>query len=249
MKENRVYGSKININCDNTKELYDSRAERLNEMECPYTAVLLGDQDSNYAKKWNEFENKFILPKLEVNEKSRVLDIGCGMGRWAEFILPIAESYCGTDFSSGMIEVAKERCGKISGNGEFLNLSFQEFVSNYGENTKFSRVIISGVCMYINDEDLGYCYKKLLDNLEQECVVYLTDTVGVNIRLTLDKCPSQALKTTYDVIYRTTAEYNEYYKVFLDAGFEIVEQEYLPHLNKEQGFSETERWYTILKRK
>ena len=250
MKENRVYGNKVDINSTNTKEFYDQRALKVNEMACPYTAVLLGDQDAQYADQWNKFECQYILPKMKLNKNNRVVDIGCGMGRWAEVVIPEVNNYYGTDFSSQMIKVAEERCKEIEGKAQFINKSFQEFVSSESdaETEKFDRVIIGGVCMYINDNDLANCYNKLLDQLDDQCIMYLTETVAVETRLTLDECPSQALKTTYDAIYRTTKEYNDYYKIFLDAGFKIVEQDYLPHLNKEKDYSETDRWYTIFER-
>lgn len=102
--------------------------------------------------------------------------------------------------------------------------------------------------MYINDADLKDCIARLIDLLDEHCIMYLTETVAVETRLTLDECPSDALKTTYDVIYRTPSEYNAYYEVFKNAGFRIVKQDYLPHLNNEASFSETDRWYTILER-
>ena len=102
--------------------------------------------------------------------------------------------------------------------------------------------------MYINDSEIEQCYKGLLRLLDEHCVVFLNETVAVEKRLTLNEHPSEALKTTYDVIYRTVKEYNEYYNIFIDKGFSIKKQEFLPHLNNETGYSETERWYTILKR-
>ena len=250
MKEHRVYGKKININTSNTKAFYNERAKKLMDMECPYTAVLLGDQDSKNARDWNIFEKEYILPQLDINEHSRVLDIGCGIGRWAESIIPICGYYCGTDFSIQMIEAAKERNYNADKNYDFFTSSFQEFVEhdNSSINQKFDKVIIGGVCMYINDRDVNECFLNMLNHLQNKCTIYLTETVAIKNRLTLDECPSEALKTNYDVIYRTPEEYNEYYTVFLDAGFRIITQNYLPHLNNEAQFSETDRWYTILKR-
>lgn len=249
MKETRIYGKNIEINCSNTKDFYDQRAKKIDEMECPYTAVLLGDQDASYAAKWNEFECEFILPKLALDNNNVVIDIGCGMGRWAEVVIPQVKEYWGTDFSSGMVSVAKKRCERLEGNGHFVNQSFQEFVDSQKEETAlYDRVIVGGVCMYINDKDLKACYEGLLNTLKQDCKIYFTETVATQTRLTLDECPSEALKTNYDVIYRTTEEYNEYYKIFLENGFKIIEQGYLPHLNKEKAFYETDRWYTILVR-
>ena len=102
--------------------------------------------------------------------------------------------------------------------------------------------------MYINDEILLKGMSQLLDKIDERARVYLTETIALTERLTLDEFYSEALKADYDVIYRTEAEYNHIYKSWLEAGFRIVEQGMLPHLNKEKEYSETERWYTILER-
>ena len=72
----------------------------------PYTAVLLGDQDPNMAQQWNVFEKKVVLPQLEIDHNSKILDIGCGIGRWGETVIPLSDYYVGVDFSKEMVKVA-----------------------------------------------------------------------------------------------------------------------------------------------
>lgn len=250
MKEHRIYEKKHDIKTKNTQNFYDKRAKELENMENPYVAVLLGDQNPQHALAWNEFEKKYILNQLKIDKNSNVLDIGCGIGRWAESIIPQCNYYLGVDFSNEMIKIAKQRCNFKDAHYDFISASFQEIVENFNEKLKykFNRVIIGGVCMYINDNDLEKCISKLSYLLEEHCCMYFTETVAITNRLTLDECPSEALKTTYDVIYRTPLEYNQYYEKLVKEGFKIVNQDYLPHLNNEQGFSETDRWYTIFER-
>lgn len=243
----RIYSEKINIKSENTKTFYDKRAQSMQMMDNPYVAVLLGDQDPNHAAKWNDFEKRFIQPQLRIDWNSIVLDIGSGIGRWAESLIPICGKYIGTDYSIEMVKTASERCCFPKMDYEFYNLSFQETV-NHHFDTKFNRLIVAGVCMYINDADLLGCYDGVLKLLDEKCIIYFTETVGIRTRLTLDEMPSEALKTTYDVIYRTPEEYCEYYKIFIDAAFKTMKQDYLPHLNDEKEFNETDRWYTILER-
>lgn len=250
MSEHRIYEKRHDINTKNTQNFYNQRARAVDTMNNPYVAVLLGDQNPQHAMDWNTFEKEHILEQLKIDKNSRVLDIGCGIGRWAETVIPMAGYYLGADFSEEMIKTAVKRCNYEKAEYDFIVASFQEVVQRKHEKLqqKFNRVIIGGVCMYINDNELKICMENLAPLLEDECIMYLTETVAVEQRLTLDECPSEALKTTYDVIYRTPTEYNIYYENMKDAGFEIVKQEYLPHLNNEKGFSETDRWYTIFKR-
>ena len=250
MDSHRIYEEKTDIDGKHTQDFYDMRAGQLSKMECPYTAVLLGDQSPGHAAKWNVFERENILPKLNITKSSNVLDIGCGIGRWAEQVIPLCNHYCGVDFSSGMIKAAKERACNLTGDFEFLNYSFQELVEQKGEEFKgkFDRLIIAGVCMYINDAELPGCLKKLLTFFKEDSIFYLTETVGVEKRLTLKEFYSDTLKCDYDAIYRTPEEYKEYFEVIEGAGFAVLQQEFLPKLNNEEAFSETDRWYSIYKR-
>lgn len=241
----RIYSRKVDINPEDTRSFYDRRAKAISSMENPYMAVLLGDQAPDHAVRWNRFEKELILPLLHLNRESIVLDIGCGIGRWAEHAVPLCKEYVGTDFSPEMVKIAARRIENA--NCSFLNVSFQEVARcNFGR--KFNRVFICGVCMYINDAELEGCFQGLLGLLDEHCALYLTETVAVKTRLTLDNQPSAALKTDYSVIYRTPDEYRAYYKLLENAGFRVVQQDYLPHLNNEKGFEETDRWYTVFER-
>lgn len=247
MDEHRIYEDKADIDGQNTRDFYNRRAKQMEDMECPYTAVLLGDQNPDHAAKWNIFEHENILPQLQITKESNVLDIGCGMGRWAEQVIPLCNYYCGVDFSSEMIKVAKQRSQGREGSFEFLNYSFQELIEQKKEEFqgKFDRLIIAGVCMYINDKELPECLETLLTFFKKDSIFYLTETVGVEKRLTLKEFYSDTLKCDYDAIYRTPKEYKNYFKVIENAGYQALQQGFLPKLNNEEGFSETDRWYSI----
>ncbi|MBS7368819.1 MAG: class I SAM-dependent methyltransferase, partial [Oscillospiraceae bacterium] len=102
--EKRIYGESFDIDASRTRELYNKRSERLSQMQNPYTSVLLGDQNPEYAVKWNAIEKETILPLLGVEKTSSVLDLGCGIGRWAETVIPLCGQYTGVDFSEGMVK-------------------------------------------------------------------------------------------------------------------------------------------------
>lgn len=247
MDNHRIYEDKTDINRANTRDFYDSRAKRIGDMDCPYTSVLLGDQNPEHAAMWNIYEKEHILPQLNITKESSVLDIGCGMGRWAEHVIPLCSFYCGVDFSSEMIRVAKERNQGREGDFEFLNYSFQEFVEQKGAEFqgKFDRLIIAGVCMYINDSELPGCLEKLLGMFKEGSIFYLTETVGIKQRLTLKEFYSEALGCDYDAIYRTPEEYSRLFEVLAGKGYRVLSQDFLPKLNDEGAYSETDRWYSI----
>lgn len=248
--KHRIYEQKIAIEENHTKTFFDMRAKNMQQMVCPYMAVLLGDQEPKHSDNWNKFEKKYILPKMEITSKNAVLDIGCGIGRWAESVIPLCGYYYGSDFSSQMIKTAKERIHFKDCQYEFKNESFQALLNQPadGFKRKFDRLIIDCVCMYINDADISGCYQKLLGLLDEHAILYFVETVAISKRITLSDFYSSALQTNYDAIYRTPEEYNAYYDIFTRNGFQIKEQNYLPHDNQGKEFYETDRLYTILEK-
>jgi 2-polyprenyl-3-methyl-5-hydroxy-6-metoxy-1,4-benzoquinol methylase len=79
----RVYGQKTDIDVNNVKSFWTKRAkvESIN-------SVLLGtdlQKDINILRNQKELDLlKSILPKKKFN----ILDVGCGMGRWAKKFIP-----------------------------------------------------------------------------------------------------------------------------------------------------------------
>lgn len=81
------------------------------------------DFSSKRQKIWEEFV--FLFEDLKEGEK--VLDLGCGNGRWFEIFKDKKVDYTGVDFSEKLIEIAKRRFPE----GKFLvadalNLPFSE---------------------------------------------------------------------------------------------------------------------------
>lgn len=250
MNKKRIYGEKVNINSGNTKDFYNNRARSIQHMDNPYVSVLLGDQNPEYALAWDAYEKENILPKMLIDEHSKVLDIGCGMGRWAETLIPRSGYYCGTDLSPEMVKCAAERNHFPEKSYDFLNYGFEEFCALPESELpcRFNRLWICGIMMYVNDNALFTGMERLLCKMDDHAKVYFTETIALEKRLTLNQFYSETLKANYDAIYRTEEEYNQVYQSWLNAGFQIVEQGMLPHLNKEKEYSETDRWYTILER-
>lgn len=249
MDNKRIYGNKIDIDTCKTMELYNKRAENIQNMKNIYTSVLLGDQNPDYANEWNELEKKLILPFFKLNEKSNVWDLGCGIGRWGEVLLPICNHYIGIDFSEGMVKIACDRClTYLSDNKKFVQNTVQRFLSEDRTEDKPNIIIVSYVCMYINDFELVEVIKKIAEYAGEDCVIYFIDTVAIEKRLTLNEIYSSALKSDYSALYRTIDEYNEFFKPLENVGFKRKSSGFMPKLNNEHQYSETDRYYTVFER-
>ena len=240
--ESRVYKEKININTEKTRAFYDQRARTIENRKQKYTTVLLGDQDPLYASRWDEYEKTFIMPKLHITQNTNVLDLGCGMGRWADSLDGECQVYCGVDFSAEMIKAAQNK--KRGGDFRFYNMSVKDALSDQNIlKNKYDVVIMTGVSMYINDRELAECYALFKNAVNDGALIYFEESVGKTQRLTLNQIWSENLGAYYGAIYRTRKEYMELLKSQIRS-IEFVEEGYMDVLDKEEQ-SETSHWYAL----
>ena len=245
MKE-RVYGEKVSIDTENTVSFYDQRAKTIKNRKQEYTTVLLGDQDPDFSVKWDAYEKQFILPKLKLNQDKVILDIGCGMGRWAEAVADQCKEYYGVDFSSELIAVAKENIKNE--NCHFYAMSAVDAVSNPKITArKYDIVLDVGVSMYINEEELKECYRGLKQLADRNTLFYFEESVGKKERITLNHLWSDNLNAYYSAIYRTREEYKSLIEECMN-GVEFIEEGYLDCLDKKEH-EETSHWYALFRLK
>ena len=242
----RVYGEKVNIDTVNTISFYNQRAKTIKNREQEYTTVLLGDQDPEYAVKWDEYEKGFVLPKLMLNRNKVVLDLGCGMGRLADAVSDKVKEYYGVDFSSEMIAVAKQNVR--NNNCHFYTMSIVDALSNPKITArKYDLVLMAGVSMYINEDELKESYRLLRNLVNKDSLFYFEESVGKIERLTLNHIWSEDLQDYYGAIYRTREEYKSLIDEYIN-GVEYIEEGYMNFLDKEEQ-AETGHWYALLQYK
>ena len=245
----RIYNDVVDINIDNMKKFYDKRAGNIENLTNIYTSVLGNDKNLELINEQLRIEKEIILPKLQIDKESKVIDIGCGIGRWAEEIIDDCGFYYGIDFSENMIDVAKQRMLNLGkSNYEFESMTFQELSLKAGNSGKFNRVIISGILAVINDSDLIDCLHGLSGLLEQSSIIFVWEPCGLEQRLTLRDFHSEALEDKHNVIYRTVKEYDKLFSCFIDNGFQEVFKEYYSSLGGTKTYIDSDKIYYIFKR-
>lgn len=241
----RIYEKHVDIKKDTVQNFWNKRAKK-HIPDNPYVSVKCNDQNLDYANTLDKYEKEIIIPKLNITRNSNILDIGCGVGRLADDIVPICNYYLGTDFAEDLIAIAKKR---FSNNNcdfqvcDFINILYDTKIKS---KMLFNTILLAGVAMYINDDELKIALKNLLEILDEKAIIYMSGPIGINKRLTLKEFYSKELNSEYNVIYRTIEEYEEILKPLLDEGFEIVESK--SFLTDISQYSDTERHYFILKR-
>lgn len=185
-----------NIDYNETKQFFKNRAGKF-RTDNPYAVTMYQDHNEKLVRERNEKEVQKLKPLLELNEQSRILDIGCGIGRWGDAISEKIEEYCGLDFSSDLIKIAKSRSGKS--NYFFYESAVTEIERVLSENKKqnYNTILLMGILMYINDEDMDI----FLEQLEHQCMeqtrICIREPIGVGERLTLKDFFSEDLNDNY----------------------------------------------------
>lgn len=250
MDHTRVYGENVKINEESVAAFYNLRAAKNAEKggAAEVGAVLLGSQDAGVLDEKIRYDRDYIVPLLEANGSSRVFDLGCGVARWAQYLMPHCAFYCGADVCEKMIELAEKNCSQQGTHYRLETMSIPQAVGQSPEfwGGRFDLVLASGVFLYLNDDTLANVIRLLPNHLAQHCTLYFCNPVGIGRRLTLDDFASGALASNYSAIYRTLEEYLEIFSPLQKLGFSIVKSERRPDFG--EPHPDTCRHYFIFRR-
>ena len=232
-KNTRLYGKNISIDEKSIKKFYYDRSKKYDEQK-PYISMLLQDSNPGLAKERDKIEKELVLSMLNVSEDDRVLDVGCGIGRWAEALVSKIQLYHGTDLCESLISIASKRFSSDN-HVSFQTIGGQDAAPEYlNQKPPYSLIMSAGVLQYLNDED---CYKTLRNIAlcsADKARVFIRVPIALQTRMTLDRHWSDDLKQEYSAIYRTQEEYLQMIdEILLLSGFAIdVDQPlYPPELN------------------
>ena len=176
----RLYGEKEDINKENVKEFFDKRADK--EVDSLMTITSFQDKE-NLDQRQIE-ESKIVIENIDLTGQ-KIIEIGCGLGRWAEIFHDKCESYLGLDYAENLIKLAKEYYNYE--NCEFqvmsaLDINADELIIK----PPFDIIFVAGVLIYLNDEDISQMIKQINKIASKDKIIYIRETVSVmDTRLTL----------------------------------------------------------------
>lgn len=203
----RLYGEKEEIDSEEVKNFFAERAHR--DLESDLSIVLFQDKENSEQRHIEE--KKLLHENIDITGK-KILEIGCGIGRWTEALHDKCESYLGIDYTEDLVEIAKESYNYD--NCQFQVMSATDIkIDELLIEPPFDIIIISGVLMYINDDDL----KLVIDQINQIGIedkkLFIMEPIScIESRLTLKDFYSEGLEADYSAIYRTKDEYMEFFK-------------------------------------
>lgn len=203
----RLYGEKEDINSDKVKDFFNNRANK--DFESDLSIVLFQDKENSEQR--HEEEKKVLFDNIDVSSK-KVIEIGCGIGRWAEALHDKCDSFLGLDFSEDLIEIANN-------SNDYDNCKFQVMsatdikIDELLIEPPFDVIIFSGFLMYINDDDADIIMEEINKIGSENMKIFDMEPVScLETRLTLKDFYSEGLESDYNAIYRTEKEYVEIFK-------------------------------------
>ena len=244
----RITGSRVDLDYKDVQRFFDTRGEN-KQLGSKYNYVLYQDDCPELAVKRDLQEKEKISQMLSLECGQRVLDIGCGIGRWGEYLLEKGLYYVGIDGSPEMIERACENLKDYVEKKLIVGV-FQEFLDRLreqGEEMPFDKVFVNGVFMYLNDKDYVQALKDIHSVCAGHCELYIKESMGVEGRLTLNQIYSESLTQDYSAIYRSIEEYRESLKREFAGDFRMVAEGQL-FADDLTNRKETTDYYFIWKR-
>lgn len=245
----RLKGGHEEINYDATQAFFNNRAGKFNKNN-PYSVTMYQDNNPELVKQRNAKEVEKLLPLLQLDRKSKVLDIACGIGRWSDAITMEIDKYCGIDFCEDFIIKARE-LNEDKPNRFFLvgkSNEISDCLLNNKWEDKFNRVLLVGALMYLNDQDVDCTLEQIGQAVDDNAIVVIREPIGIEERLTLKEHFSDELNDNYNAIYRTRDEIMTFLnKNLLKQGFMVKEEAFLfeDSLNNRK---ETAQYYFVLER-
>ncbi|PXB97919.1 class I SAM-dependent methyltransferase, partial [Pseudomonas aeruginosa] len=100
----RIKGRPVAIDYESTLAFFEGRAAR--EYRNALSSTMYQDQQPELVEERDRREKLRVAPGLALGMARRVLDIGCGIGRWGWLLAEEAPQadYLGIDFSAALVE-------------------------------------------------------------------------------------------------------------------------------------------------
>lgn len=242
----RIKSEVADLNYNDTKSFFKKRAEKF-QRDNPYAVTMYQDNDADLVKERNKREIEKLRPKLKLSEASRVFDLACGIGRWADALPDEIAAYCGVDFSRELIEIANKR--NTRKNFLFYEGTVNEIENTLLKNKTFNTILMIGILMYLNDDDLFATLTSVERICDERAVVCIREPIGILERLTLKNFFSEELEDNYNAIYRTKEELMSFFsRTFMKKGFCIRQQGFLFDEDGLNNRKETAQYYFLLER-
>ncbi|MDR2332939.1 MAG: class I SAM-dependent methyltransferase [Burkholderiaceae bacterium] len=182
--------------------------ERANKIASigPIKAIIYQESQGDLAEKRDSAEISAIEPMLALNKLVRILDIGCGTGRWAKRLIGKCGYYHGIDNCKDLINYAAQAFPATE-NFKFSVADACNFsLQTIKEKEPFDVILCAGVLIYLNDDELAQALKCIAKSMSSRSTAIFREPIGIENRLTIQNHYSNDMNQYYSAIYRTETE-------------------------------------------
>lgn len=206
------------INPEKVKQFWDSRAKVYTKVALESVANLEQDP-ANLQRKIDDETTKVFSWLADISGRS-VLDLGAGVGQWSfRFAERGANKVLAVEYAAGLAEIGRSEAVQ-------RNMPQVEFVvsaaEKFNSQQPFDLVFISGLFVYLNDDQASELLAKLQSFVSDGGLLLLRDGTSIHGRHEIDDRFSEHLGQNYSATYRSAAEY---INAFSDAGFDCIKDE------------------------
>lgn len=195
------------LNQDKIKNFYDKQV--LNHPDSP---AILGCKSKLSTAFRTYIEWETLTKMIKLKKDMKILELGCGAGRWVEAFSKFVEYVEGVDFSENAIETAKN-------NAYFKGIQNVNYVSasifDFEPDKIYDIIYFSGIMIYLNDDDFERSVSKFSKYLKSDGVFIVRDSIAFN-RAIINH------NDEYTAIYRTLSEH---INIFSKYGFKLYKRE------------------------
>lgn len=231
------------IDTQKVQAFWEGRAEAYRKVAIESVANLEQDEE-NLRRKIND-ETQKVFEWLPSINRLDILDLGAGVGQWSfRFAERGAKSVLAVEYAQGLAEIGRKEAQSRG----FDQVKFQiQAAEAFEATTPFDLVFISGLCVYLNDDQLVTLLNNVQGFLRPGALLMLRDGMGVEGRHEINDQYSDHLKEQYSATYRTR---EDYIQQFVSAGLELVRDENMfPKGHPLNKYSETRLHLFLFKQK
>lgn len=191
------------IDADKVKEFWEKRGEKLGSVA--FESIVNLEEDPDALAEKIRVETKNVFDYLgDITGKSMV-DLGAGIGQWSfRFHDMGAAHVTAVEYAESLVDIGRAEAERRDIETiEFVASPAEQFVSD----RTYDFIYISGLYVYLNDDQTGALMANLPKLLHEGSVVLLRDGTGVPDRHEINQQMSDHLGSEYSAIYRTKEDY------------------------------------------
>jgi trans-aconitate methyltransferase len=170
----------------------------------------------------------------ELDRSGAALDLGCGVGYWAEYFAGHFAKVVAIEASLPLYEATRKRCSPYA-NVEAINAD----VMALEPEDRYELVFLGGMLMYLNENDVISLLQKLTPFLNSGGIILCRETTVRSGTVTR--------QGEYQAVYRSVSTYRE---IFQQCGLSVKHVETnVPYVLMQMGCELVKKWKAIVPRR